>query len=160
MEQRPGRRILGIDPGSGKLGIGLIETTEQKPKLISFGCITTTPNAPETRKLAHIYAELVERLNHIKPDLIAVEMLFFANNARTAFAVGQARGVVLLAAAQANIKVVEIAPLRLKKILLGNGKAKKRDVQHFIKEYFQLEKVPRPDDAADAVAIALSQCLS
>lgn len=156
---KKGKRILGIDPGSGRLGLGLIELTEQKPKLISFSCITTTPNSPETRKLAHIYAELVGRLNHIRPDLIAVEMLFFANNARTAFAVGQARGVVLLAAAQANIEVAEIAPLRLKKVLLGNGKAKKRDVQHFIKEYFQLEKIPQPDDAADAIAIALSQCL-
>lgn len=153
-----GRRILGIDPGSGQLGVGLIEVINGKPKLISYDCITTTPNAPEPRKLAHIYAEIVTRLNHIKPDLIAVEMLFFANNAKTAFAVGQARGVVLLAAAQANIEVAEIAPLRLKKVLLGDGKAKKKDVQNFIKEYFHLEKIPKPDDAADAIAIALSQC--
>jgi len=84
-------------------------------------------------------------------------MLFFARNVTTAFSVGQARGVILLVAQQSNIEIVEIAPLRLKKVLLGNGSAKKRDVQHFVKEYFGLEKVPKPDDAADAIAIALSQ---
>lgn len=155
-----GKRILGIDPGSGRLGLGLIEVTAQGPRLMHFDCITTTPNSPEPRKLSFIYSELVNRLNQIKPDLVAVEMIFFANNAKTAFAVGQARGVVLLAAAQANIKIVEIAPLRLKKVLLGNGKTKKKDIQHFVKEYFNLESVPKPDDAADAVAIALSQVFS
>ncbi len=88
-----------------------------------------------------------------------VEMIFFANNAKTAFSVGQARGVVLLVAAQANIEIIEIAPLRLKKVLLGSGLAKKKDVQNFVKDYFGLESIPKPDDAADAVAIALSQAL-
>lgn len=152
-----GKRILGIDPGSGRVGVGLIEVIGGKPKLMHFDCIETTPNSPEPQKLSMIYYEMVKRLNHIKPDLLAIEMIFFANNAKTAFAVGQARGVILLAAAQANIEVVEIAPLRLKKILLGNGSAKKKDVQNFVKDYFGLEKVPKPDDAADAVAIALSQ---
>ena len=152
-----GKRILGIDPGSGRLGLGLIEIIGGKPKLMHFDCIETTPNSPEPQKLSFIYYEMVKRFNEIKPDLIAIEMIFFANNAKTAFAVGQARGVVLLAAAQANIEIVEIAPLRLKKVLLGNGNAKKKDVQNFVKDYFGLEKVPKPDDAADAVAIALSQ---
>lgn len=154
-----GKRILGIDPGSGRLGLGLIEIAGGQPRLIHHDCIQTTPNAPETRKLSHIYDELVRRIETIKPDLIVVEMLFFANNAKTAFAVGQARGVVLLVAAQANVEVVEIAPLRLKKVLLGNGAAKKKDIQRFIKDYFGLESIPKPDDAADAVAIALSQAL-
>jgi len=152
-----GKRILGIDPGSGRVGLGLIEIIGGKPKLMHFDCIETTPNSPEPQKLSMIYYEMVKRINHIKPDLIAIEMIFFANNAKTAFAVGQARGVILLAASQANIEVTEIAPLRLKKILLGNGTAKKKDVQNFVKDYFQLEKIPKPDDAADAVAIALSQ---
>ena len=155
-----GQRILGIDPGSGKLGLGLIEVAAGRPKLMHFDCIETTPNAPEPQKLSYIYDELGRRLNHLKPDILAIEMIFFANNAKTAFAVGQARGVVLLAAAQANIKVVEIAPLRLKKILLGNGSAKKKDVQSFVKEYFGLETIPQPDDAADAIAVALSQVLA
>jgi len=152
-----GRRILGIDPGSGRLGHGLIEIIDTQAELIGHGCIETTVNSPEPQKLAYIYDELVRIVNDIKPDLIAVEMLFFARNVTTAFSVGQARGVVLLVAAQANVPIAEIAPLRLKKVLLGNGAAKKKDVQNFIKEYFALEKVPKPDDAADAIAIALSQ---
>src|SRR3990167_3256521 len=152
-----GKRILGIDPGSGRLGLGLIEVIKGKPHLIHYDCITTTPNSPEPQKLSFIYYEIVKRLNEIKPDLMAIETLFFARNITSAFSVGQARGVVLLAAAQANIEVVEIAPLRLKKVLLCNGNAKKKDVQNFVKDYFGLEKVPKPDDAADAVAIALSQ---
>ncbi len=152
-----GKRILGIDPGSGKLGHGLIEVINGRASLIGYGCIETTPNAPETQKLSHIYNEVTKLVETIRPDLIAVEMLFFARNISSAFSVGQARGVILLVAAQANIELTEIAPLRLKKLLLGNGGAKKKDVQNFIKDYFKLEKIPKPDDAADAVAIALTQ---
>ncbi|QQG50318.1 MAG: crossover junction endodeoxyribonuclease RuvC [Candidatus Berkelbacteria bacterium] len=154
-----GKRILGIDPGTTRLGHGLIEIIEGKPSLINHGCIETTPNSPETQKLSHIYEEMVRLVKEIKPDLIAVEMIFFARNSTTAFAVGQARGIVLLVAAQANIPIAEVAPLRLKKILLGNGTAKKKDIQHFIKDYFGLEKIPKPDDAADAIAVALTQFL-
>lgn len=148
---------MGIDPGSGRMGHGLIELVEGEPHLIGYGCIETTPNSPETQKLSYIYDELTKLVNEIRPDLIAAEMLFFANNAKTAMAVGQARGLILLVAAQANIEFAEIAPLRLKKVLLGNGTRKKKDVQIFVKDYFGLEKVPKPDDAADAIAIALSQ---
>lgn len=154
-----GKRILGIDPGSGKLGHGLIEVINGQAQLIGHGCIETTPNSPETQKLSYIYDEMTRLVNDIRPDLIAVEMIFFASNVSTAFAVGQARGVVLLVAAQANIPTAEIAPLRLKKVLFGHGGAKKKDIQNFVKDYFKLEKVPKPDDAADAVAIALSQVL-
>jgi crossover junction endodeoxyribonuclease RuvC len=107
-----GRRILGIDPGSGRLGHGLIEIIDGQATLIGHGCIETTVNSPEPQKLSLIYEELAGLVNEIKPDLIAVEMLFFANNAKTAFSVGQARGIVLLVAAQANIEIAEIAPLR------------------------------------------------
>lgn len=155
-----GKRILGIDPGSGRLGLGLIEVVSGKPRLMHYECITTTPNSPEPQKLSYIYEEIVRHLNEIRPDLLAIETLFFTRNVTSAFSVGQARGVVLLAAAQANIEVVEIAPLRLKKILLGNGNAKKKDVQNFIRHYFEIdEKKKLGDDAADAVAIALSQFL-
>lgn len=150
-------RILGIDPGSGRLGHGLIEMVNGRAQLIGYGCIQTTVNSPEPQKLSQIYEEMVQLVDTIRPDLVAVEMIFFANNAKTAFSVGQARGIVLLVAAQANIKIAEIAPLRLKKVLLGNGTSKKKDVQNFVKDYFGLEKMPKPDDAADAVAIALSQ---
>lgn len=154
-----GKRILGIDPGSGRLGHGLIEIINGQAYLIGHGCIETTVNSPEPQKLSTIYEELTKLINEIRPDIVAVEMLFFARNVTTAFSVGQARGVILLVAAQANIPIQEIAPLKLKKVLLGNGAAKKKDVQNFVKEYFKLEKVPKPDDAADAVAIALSQIL-
>ena len=152
-----GKRILGIDPGSGRLGHGLIEIVNGKPRLISHGCIETTVNSPEPQKLSYIYDELIRLVDSLKPDLIAVEMLFFARNVTTAFSVGQARGVILLVAAQANVEIAEIAPLRVKKVLLGNGSAKKKEIQNFVKDYFHLEKVPKPDDAADAIAIALSQ---
>lgn len=155
-----GKRILGIDPGSGRLGLGLIEIVKGKPHLMHYECIETAPNSPEGQKLSHIYDQIVRHLNEIRPDLLAIESLFFTRNVTSAFSVGQARGVVLLAAAQANVAVVEIAPLRLKKVLLGNGKAKKKDVQNFIRHYFQIdEKKKLGDDAADAVAIALSQVL-
>ncbi|MBI4948033.1 crossover junction endodeoxyribonuclease RuvC [Candidatus Berkelbacteria bacterium] len=154
-----GRRILGIDPGSGRLGHGLIEIIDGHAHLIGHGCIETTINSPEPQKLATIYEEMVALVETIKPDLIAVEMLFFARNVTTAFSVGQARGVVLLVAAQANVPIAEIAPLKLKKVLLGNGASKKKDIQNFVKEYFGLEKIPKPDDAADAIAIALSQVI-
>jgi len=153
-----GKRILGIDPGSGRLGHGLIEIINGQPHLIGYGCIVTTPNAPETQKLEHIYNELTTLVNAIKPDLIAVETLFFARNVTSAFSVGQARGVVLLVTAQANIPLAEIAPLRLKKLLMGNGNVKKKDVQNFIRDYFGLAAEKKlGDDAADAVAIALTQ---
>lgn len=152
-----GKRILGIDPGSGKLGHGLIEISNGQALLIGHGCIETTPNSPETQKLSYIYDELTRIINDIRPDLIAVEMIFFARNVSTAFSVGQARGIVLLVAAQANVPIAEIAPLRLKKILMGHGGAKKKEIQNFVKDYFKLEKVPKPDDAADAIAIALTQ---
>lgn len=155
-----GKRILGIDPGSGRVGHGLIEVINGQAHLISYNCIETTKNSPEPQKLSHIYESLDKLIKEIKPDLVAVEMIFFARNATTAFSVGQARGVILLVAQQANIEIAEIAPLRLKKVLLGNGTAKKKDVQNFVKEYFGLEKVPKPDDAADAIAIALSQVIS
>lgn len=154
-----GKRILGIDPGSGRLGHGLIEIINDQPHLISHGCIETTPNSPETQKLSYIYDELTRLINEIRPDLMAVEMIFFARNVTNAFAVGQARGVILLVAAQANVPIAEIAPLRLKKVLFGHGGAKKKDIQNFVKDYFKLEKIPKPDDAADAIAIALSQVL-
>ena len=98
-----GKRILGIDPGSGKLGLGLLEIINGKPHLMHYDCIITTPNSPEPQKLSYIYDEFVNRLNKIKPDLMAIETLFFTRNITSAFSVGQARGVVLLAAAQAKI---------------------------------------------------------
>jgi crossover junction endodeoxyribonuclease RuvC len=156
-----GKRILGIDPGSGRLGHGLIEVVNGQPILIGYGVIETTVNAPQPQKLSHIYEEMVRLIANIKPDLIAVEMIFFARNTTTAFSVGQARGVVLLSAAQANIEVAEIAPLRLKKLLMGNGAVKKKDIQDFIRNYFNLhEKKKLGDDAADAIAIALTQVIN
>lgn len=155
-----GKRILGIDPGTSRMGLGLVELTTDVPRLIHFDCITTTTNAPETQKLSMIYHQLTHHINEIKPDMMAIEMLFFANNAKTAMAVGQARGVALLAAAQANLEVAEIAPLRLKKLLLGRGNAKKKEVQDYIRGYFGIsDKKTLGDDAADAVAIALCHAL-
>lgn len=154
-----GKRILGIDPGSNRVGHGLIEVINNEAHLISYGCIEITPNSTEAHRLKTIYEETIKLLQTIRPDLIAIEMLFFANNAKTAFSVGQARGVILLVASLENIPVEDIAPLRLKKLLLGNGSAKKKEVQEFVKHYFGLDRVPKPDDVADAISIALSQVL-
>jgi crossover junction endodeoxyribonuclease RuvC len=147
-------RILGIDPGTARLGYGVIEDSPQL-SLIDYGCITTPANQEQSERLLSIYEQLKDILAHTSPDEVAVERLFFNKNVSTAFSVGEARGVVLLRAAQAGCPVSDYTPLQIKQALVGYGRADKRQVQTMVSMALALEKLPTPDDAADALAVAI-----
>jgi len=145
---------LGIDPGTAILGFGLIRG-DTDPVLIDVGVIETDSRAPMPDRLLVLHAEIGLLIETHKPDVIAIEQLFFARNVTTAIAVGQARGVILLAAAQANLPVAEYSPSEVKFAVAGYGKADKRQMQEMVRIILNLPHVPQPDDAADALAIAL-----
>jgi len=145
---------LGIDPGTAILGFGVIRG-DTDPSLIDVGVIETDAKAPMPQRLKILHAETSRLIETYAPDVIAVEQLFFARNVTTAIAVGQARGVVLLAAAQADIEVAEYSPSEVKFAVVGYGKADKRQIQEMVRLILNMEHVPHPDDAADALAVAL-----
>lgn len=148
--------ILGIDPGTAATGYGIIKSlSRHKLKFIDYGCIETAKTLPLPKRLAEIYADLNLLLKKYRPDIIAVESIFFFKNLKTAIAVAQARGVILLAAAMRQIRVTEFTPLQVKMALTSYGKADKKQVQYMVKKLLGLKAVPKPDDAADALAIAL-----
>lgn len=147
-------KIIGIDPGTALLGYGVVSYTDH-PRAIAFGAIDTAPGQPMAERLHHLYDATQALLAEHHPDAVAVEQLFFARNVTTAIAVGQARGVVLLAAAQAAVHVVEYSPSEVKHAVAGYGKADKRQMQEMVRIILGLESVPHPDDAADALAVAL-----
>jgi len=150
-------RILGIDPGTALSGFGVIEGGHQ-PRALDYGAIRTPAGMPEAERLLHIHARVRELITALEPDVLAVEQVFFNKNTRTALAVGQARGVVLLAAAQAGVPVREYTPLEVKLAVTGQGRADKRQVGYMIRMLLGLDAVPQPDDVADALAVALT-CL-
>lgn len=145
---------LGIDPGTARLGYGLIRGGLQ-PALIDAGVIETWPDEPMPQRLVTLYESTRELITEFQPDVLAIEQLFFARNVTTAIAVGQARGVVLLAAAQSNIEVFEYTPSEIKHAIAGYGKADKPQMQEMVRMILQLTTVPQPDDAADALAVAI-----
>ena len=150
--------VLGIDPGTAATGYGVLERTGTRLRAIDFGCLATDPSvSPEGRLLA-IHAGISELIETHRPALVAVERLFFNKNVQTAFAVGQARGVVLLAAAQHRIPVHEYTPNEVKVAVTGYGRAPKEQVQRMVQLVLGLPALPRPDDAADALAVAI--CLA
>lgn len=149
-------RILGIDPGTATTGFGAIETDREKLKMLGAGVIKTPPEHTLPERLKTIHEEVAELIAEFKPELVSVELLFFANNVTTAFAVGQARGVVLLAAAEAGLRLVEFTPLQVKQAVTGYGKADKRQVQEMVQRLLKLDALPKPDDAADALAVAIA----
>lgn len=153
-------RILGIDPGTATTGFGCIEVTGPKTVIVGAGVITTAAGLEMGERLATIYTELNELIREFKPDKVAVELLFFARNVTTAISVGQARGVIILSAAQHNLPVDEFTPLQVKQAVTGYGKADKRQVQEMVKTLLALKQIPKPDDAADALAIALCSAQS
>lgn len=148
-------KILGIDPGTGRLGFGVIDVSARKPVLVDGGVITTKPHTPEPERLVTIFDELSEIIAMHEPDAIAVEKLFFAQNVTTAINVAQARGVIMLCAQQKQIAIAEYTPLQIKMALTGYGRASKQQIQEMVKVLLGLDQVPKPDDAADALAIAL-----
>lgn len=149
-------RIVGIDPGTARIGWGLIEGSKQNYQMIRYGCIETEKTKQPHHRLQEIYQEVYGLLTTEQPDQVVVEQLFFARNVTTAMAVGQARGVILLAAAQANLPVFEYTPMQVKQAVTGYGRAEKAQIQTMIKMLLKLKEIPKPDDAADALAIALT----
>ena len=147
--------ILGVDPGTAITGYGLLKSDGDDLQVIDYGAITTPADWLMPRRLQHIYAELSSLIARRQPTDAVVEKLFFSKNVRTALSVGQARGVALLAAAQANLTIHEYTPLQIKQAVVGYGRADKNQIQQMVKMLLQLDSIPQPDDAADALAIAI-----
>lgn len=147
--------VLGIDPGTAITGYGLVREDDGELTLVSYGVINTSSGQPLPDRLAAIYDRLSGLIAEYKPQAMAVEQLFFSRNVRTALAVGQARGVALLTAAHAGVPVYEYTPLQVKQAIVGYGRAEKGQVQEMVRLVLKLDAVPQPDDAADAVAVAV-----
>jgi len=148
-------RVLGIDPGSGSTGYGIIETDGLRHKAVQFGAIRTRPRSPFQQRLLGIYTGLTAVLSREKVDVVAVEEVFHASNVRSALRLGHARGIALLVAAQQGLKVFEYSPLEIKNAVVGYGLAEKVQVQRMVKFLLHLPETPAPDDAADALAVAI-----
>ncbi len=148
--------ILGIDPGIADTGYGIISRDNRRNlRNLGYGSIKTKAGTEMTKRLHIINQELSRLIEEHKPELIAIEQLFFASNAKTAFVVGQARGVVMLTAKQHNVAITEFTPLEVKLAVSSYGKASKLQVQKMVKLLLNLKELPKPDDAADALAIAI-----
>lgn len=148
-------RILGIDPGTATTGYGLVSFHNGKATAEDFGCILTSKNDTASQRLDSLYNSMMQLLDMTKPDVVAIEKLFFNTNVTTAISVGQARGVILLAIEQHGLPISEYTPLQVKSAVCGYGMAKKPQVQQMIQVLLKLKSAPKPDDAADALAIAL-----
>jgi len=147
--------VLGIDPGTAALGYGIVESSRGRVREVDHGCLVTSPDTALPERLLAVHAIVDELIAVHSPRLLAIERLFFSKNAQTAFAVGQARGVVLLAAAQHRVPVVEATPNEVKSAIAGYGAADKEQVQRMVQLVLGMAELPRPDDAADALAIAV-----
>lgn len=147
--------ILGIDPGIAIVGYGIIEYTKGRFRVIDYGAITTPAHTPPEDRLATVYEDIGTLIRTYKPEEMAIEELFFNNNQKTAILVAEARGVILLAARQYGLRVNEYTPLQVKQAVVGYGRAEKSQVQQMITSILGLKKVPKPDDTADALALAV-----
>jgi crossover junction endodeoxyribonuclease RuvC len=153
-------RILGIDPGTGILGFGVIDWVRGKAQLVDAGVIRTPVNEDDAVRLLTIYQELTEIIKQTNPTEMSVERLFFAQNVTTAMTVSQARGVVLLCGMQAGLRVAEYTPLQIKQAVTGYGRADKKQIQEMVRVILQLKETPKPDDCADALAAAITHAQS
>jgi crossover junction endodeoxyribonuclease RuvC len=149
-------RIIGIDPGTGILGFGVVDTANGKSKLVTAGVITTPPHTPLDERLEEIFDGLTDIIAETKPDVMSVEKLFFARNVTTAMSVASARGVAILTGRKARLPIAEYTPMQIKQSLTGYGKADKKQVQEMVRMQLGLKEVPKPDDAADALAAAIT----
>ena len=148
-------RIIGIDPGYAIVGYGVIDYIGNKFKIVEYGAITTESNQNMNERFKSIHDDLNTTIERTKPEFLAIEELFFNSNQKTAINVAQARGVLLLSALNHGISVHEYTPLQVKQAVVGYGRAEKKQVQLLVKSILGLEKVPKPDDTADALAIAV-----
>jgi len=153
-------RILGIDPGIGKCGWGVIEAENSKLKVLAYGCIETSSKKELPQRLSEVYKEIERIIKSNSPDCLSIEELFFNTNAKTAFSVGQARGVILLAAAQKNLPIFTYTPLQVKMAITGYGRAEKGQIGKMVKTILLLKDIPKPDDTSDALAVALTHAFS
>lgn len=152
-------RVIGIDPGTALCGYGIIDREGSRLRPVTYGVIVTTPDMPMAARLEKIYRELEALLTEYRPDMMGVEELFFNRNITTAMTVSQARGVVLLSAQMAGIALAEYTPLQVKQGVVGYGKATKHQVTEMTKRLLGIRETIRPDDAADALAIAICTIL-
>ena len=153
-------RILGIDPGYGIIGFGLVEGNRSQFQLLRCGAITTPAGMDFSARLEIIYEDMRKLLEVAKPDVVAIEELFFGQNVTTGIGVAQARGVILLAIRQAGVEIASYKPAQVKQSVVGYGNATKHQVQDMTKRLLHLQQMPKPDDAADAIAIALCHARS
>lgn len=148
-------RIIGIDPGTGILGFGVIDARGGKTKLVTAGVVRTPAHTPLPDRLEEIYVSLTEIIAETSPAMMAIEKLFFAQNVTTAMSVAHARGVAMLTGKQANLQIEEYTPLQIKQTMVGYGRATKKQVQEMVRLQLSLSEVPKPDDCADALAVAI-----
>ncbi len=154
------KRVLGIDPGTGICGFGVVEfTTHKQPRMITAGVITTPARTPLADRLLDIYNSLNEIIDETHPDEFSIEKLYFSQNITTGISVAEARGVCILVAKQRNLLISEYTPLQIKQTLTGYGRAKKRDMQEAVRVFLKMQQVVKPDDAADALAAAITHAL-
>ncbi len=153
-------KILGIDPGTGITGFGVIEPNKDSYKLVDAGVIRTPAKQADEIRLQTIYEHIAELIDEHRPKIMSIEKLFFARNVTTAITVSQARGVVLLAAQQKGLDIFEYTPLQIKQALTGYGKADKAQIQEMVKTIMKLKEVPKPDDCADAIAAAICHVMN
>lgn len=152
-------RIIGIDPGTGILGFGVIEVKRNTFSMITAGVITTPAHTPLDERLEDIFDGLTEIIAETKPDVMSIEKLFFAQNVTTAMSVSHARGVAMLTGRKAGLPIAEYTPLEIKQTLTGYGRADKKQMQEMVKVQLGLQSIPKPDDAADALAAAITHAL-
>lgn len=153
-------RILGIDPGIATIGFGLVEADRGKAAMVTYGVITTPAGVPLSKRLYQISNDMEALIGQLRPDVISIEELFFNNNITTGIAVAHGRGVILLAAERCGVPLYEYTPSQVKMSVVGYGKAEKRQVMDMVRRLLNLKAVPRPDDAADALALALCHARS
>ena len=151
-------RILGIDPGIAIVGFGLIEADRGRTQLLNYGAITTPAGLPLARRLVQIEQDTEALIAQLKPDAIAVEELFFSNNITTGIAVAHGRGIILCTAEKSGVPLYEYTPMQVKQAITGYGKAVKKQIQEMTRMMLHLESIPKPDDTADALGMAIAHC--
>ncbi|HQC54205.1 MAG TPA: crossover junction endodeoxyribonuclease RuvC [Clostridia bacterium] len=149
-------RVIGFDPGYGRLGFSVVDSERGMWRLVSYGTIVTHKDDIFSDRLKYIGEQILVLINKFKPDEVSIEELYFQKNAKTAIKVAEARGVILYVCAQQNLPIFEYTPLQVKQSLTGYGKAEKQQIQEMVKLLLKLDRIPKPDDAADAIAIALT----
>ena len=150
-----GVRIIGIDPGYATIGYGVVDYNNFEFKTVGYGAVTTPPDKPFAERLVDIYNDITTLIQKYNPDCMSIERLYFNTNTTTAIDVAQARGVIVLAACKANVKIYEYTPLQVKQSITGYGRAEKHQVMEMVKSLLKLSSVPKPDDTADALALAI-----